>query len=223
MTRYAIKKISILLIPIFILKALLSCKNEQKDTSRKESSGQLSSIPATEKPPASSLPAANQKDEAAPLTGEDYLDSSWVGKTTAEIAPYRLHTCFGGMITGHSENDKYAVAAYTLTINQCKKGKNKIVLEKLIDHDAQGKANFEIKDELTVTSNWPAKCYSTVLLQLQPGTTERSYLIAYEDNNEAVLKNVYQIWEIDTITGKFIKMKVPADFSCNNPGYTDGI
>jgi hypothetical protein len=223
MTPFPIKKIDILLAAIFILQALLSCQNEEKNTSAKESSGPLSPIIATEKPAAPLLPAEDKKDEAVPFTNKDYVDSSWIGKTTAEIAPYHLHTCFGGMVAEHSENGKYAVAAYTSTVNQCRKGKNKIVLEKLIDHDAQGKANFEIKDELTVTSNYPKKCYSTVMLQLPQGHEERSYLIAYEDNNKPVLKNVYQIWEVNTITGKFIKMDVPENFKCNNPEYTDGI
>ncbi|MGE9314371.1 hypothetical protein ACLOAU_22130 [Niabella sp. CJ426] len=217
------KKISTLPTIISILLVFLSCTNEQKNKPRKESSGQLSSIAPTEKRAAYLLSPENKKDETVPLANKDYLDSSWAGKTTSEIAPYHLHTCFGGMVAGHSENGKYAVAAYTSTVNQCQKGKNKIVLEKLLKHDAQGKAHFEIKDELIVTSNYPKRCYSTVVLQLQGDTAERSYLIAYEDNNKSVLKNVYQIWEINTITGKFIKMDVPKNLKCNNPGYADGL
>ncbi|WP_114791125.1 hypothetical protein U0035_22060 [Niabella yanshanensis] len=195
-------------------------RDQKENTTLQKTPNKAAVVSATEPPVAA---PENKNEEAVPLVGNDYLDSSFIGKTTTEIAAYHLHTCMGGMIVTGDKKEKYAVAAYTSTIKQCQKGKNKIVLEKLINHDAQGKAHFEIKDELNLTSNYPKKCYSTVMLQLPQDGEERSYLIAYEDNNEPVLKNVHQIWEINAATGKFIKMKVPENFSCNNPGYADGL
>jgi hypothetical protein len=71
------------------------------------------------------------------------------------------------MIKEYAENEKYAVSAYSLKGGNCRNGKSKITIEKFINYYGQGKANFLIKDELIIRSNYPKKCYSTIIFKIR--------------------------------------------------------
>lgn len=153
---------------------------------------------------------------------KDNLDISFVGKTTQELNKYNLDECFGGIIDDKLESTKYAVAKYSLNRENCWTGKSKITLEKFNNYYNEGKANFVIKDELLVSSKFPEKCYSTIVIELN-NEPESDYLIEFEDNSEEVLTKIHKIWKIDLSKLKFIKIEKPKNFTCYNPNYADGI
>jgi hypothetical protein len=159
-------------------------------------------------------------DTQNPQIKKDSLDISFVGKTTQELDKFNLHVCFGGIIEGDLENEKYAVSDYSLIIDNCRDGKNKITLEKFSNYYENGKANFIIKDEILVNSKYPEKCYSKIILELN-NEPKNHYLIEYEDNSKEFLTNIHKIWKIDLEQMKFIKIEKPKNFKCNNPDYTD--
>ena len=147
------------------------------------------------------------------------MDNVLIGKTTQELQKYKFHTCLGVLL----ESQKYAVAIYSLNVKNCHNGKNKIVFEKFINYYEQGKANFEIKDELIVTSNFPKKCYSNIRIKLMENQPEKNHIIEYENNSKETLTKIYKLWEIDLSNEKFIPVEIPKNFICNNPDYADGI
>ncbi len=154
---------------------------------------------------------------------QDRLDRAFVGKTTQELNQYNLHTCLGSMLEDESENDKYAMAIFSLNRDNCQHGKNKIVLEKFMHYYEQGKANFVIRDELIVISDYPKRCYSNVRLKLDHQKQERNYLIEYEDNAKPMLEKIHKLWEIDLEKEKFKEIALPKNLKCYNPDYAEGI
>ncbi|MEJ5090696.1 hypothetical protein GEO21_11685 [Sphingobacterium faecium] len=169
------------------------------------------------------FPFSSTKMESTKGAQQDRLDRAFVGKTTQELNPYNLHTCLGSMLEDQSGNDKYAMAIFSLNRDSCQNGKNKIVLEKFMHYYEQGKANFVIRDELIVFSDYPRRCYSNVRLKLDHQNQERNYLIEYEDNTKAVLEKIYKIWEIDLNKEKFKEIALPKNLQCYNPDYAEGI
>ena len=204
---------------IFILLTLtiLSCqngKNEQYEKENKQPKINIVEQKSTQLPQ-----IENTKNETIQRDRKDSLDITLIGKTTQELNKYKFHTCLGAVL----ESEKYAVAIYSLNVGNCHNGKNKIVFEKFINYYEQGKANFEIIDELIVKSNFPKKCYSTIALKLDKNKSERNYLIEYEDNSKEMLTKIYKLWEINLSTEKFIEIELPKNFICHNPDYADGI
>ena len=158
-----------------------------------------------------------QKDQLIP---KDSLGISFIGKTTQDLDKYNFHVCFGSIIQGKTENDKYALSEYSLSIDNCRNGRSKITFEKFINYYDKGKANFEIKDELLVNSDYPKKCYSSIYLTLNK-EPESQYLIEYEDNSKVILTKIFKIWKIDLSQLKFIEVELPKNFTCNNPDYNE--
>ena len=117
----------------------------------------------------------------------DSLDISFINKTTRELDVMNFHNCFGMLLDDSKNPDKYAVAQFSLNTDACQKGKSKIVFEEFVEHYDNGKANFVIKDELTVTSNYPKKCYSVKQATLK-GQAKSYYLLEFQDNNSEKLK-----------------------------------
>ena len=206
-------------IVAILLLTILSCQIEKKEeTKNAEVVEQPQTIEKEQKSNQFSK-NINEKIEASQKIKKDSLDNVLIGKTTQELQKYKFHTCLGVLI----ESKKYAVSIYSLNINNCHNGKNKIVFEKFINYYEQGKANFEIKDELIVTSNYPKKCYSNIRIKLIENQPEKNYIIEYEDNSKETLTKIYRLWEIDLSNEKFTQVEIPKNFKCNNPDYADGI
>ena len=209
----------LLTILILLFLTIFSCQIKKKDDLKKaETVEQSETIEKEQKLPQFSK-NINEKTETSQNIKKDSLDITLIGKTTQELQKYKFHTCLGVLL----ESQKYAVAIYSLNVKNCHNGKNKIVFEKFINYYEQGKANFEIKDELIVTSNFPKKCHSNIRIKLIENQPEKNYLIEYEDNSKETLTKIYRLWEIDLSNEKFIQVEIPKNFKCNNPDYADGI
>ncbi len=209
----------LLTILILLFLTIFSCQIKKKDDLKKaETVEQSETIEKEQKLPQFSK-NINEKTETSQNIKKDSLDITLIGKTTQELQKYKFHTCLGVLL----ESQKYAVAIYSLNVGNCHNGKNKIVFEKFINYYEQGKANFEIKDELIVTSNFPKKCHSNIRIKLIENQPEKNYLIEYEDNSKETLTKIYRLWEIDLSNEKFIQVEIPKNFKCNNPDYADGI
>ena len=209
----------LLTILILLFLTIFSCQIKKKDDLKKaETVEQSETIEKEQKLPQFSK-NINEKTETSQNIKKDSLDITLIGKTTQELQKYKFHTCLGVLL----ESQKYAVAIYSLNVKNCHNGKNKIVFEKFINYYEQGKANFEIKDELIVTSNFPKKCYSNIRIKLMENQPEKNYIIEYENNSKETLTKIYKLWEIDLSNEKFIPVEIPKNFICNNPDYADGI
>ena len=209
----------LLTILILLFLTIFSCQIKKKDDLKKaETVEQSETIEKEQKLPQFSK-NINEKTETSQNIKKDSLDITLIGKTTQELQKYKFHTCLGVLL----ESQKYAVAIYSLNVKNCHNGKNKIVFEKFINYYEQGKANFEITDELIVTSNYPKKCHTDIRIKLQENQPEKNYIIEYEDNAKETLTKIYKLWEIDLSSEKFIQVEIPKNFKCNNPDYADGI
>ncbi len=198
---------------------ILSCQNEKKEESKNTESVEQPQTVGTEQKSPQFSKNINEKIEVSQKIKKDSLDNVLIGKTTQELQKYKFHTCLGAVL----ESEKYAVSIYSLNVGNCHNGKNKIVFEKFINYYEQGKANFEITDELIVTSNYPKKCHTDIRIKLQENQPEKNYIIEYEDNAKETLTKIYKLWEIDLSSEKFIQVEIPKNFKCNNPDYADGI
>ncbi|MEL1255174.1 hypothetical protein AAEO57_15395 [Flavobacterium sp. DGU38] len=152
-----------IILATFILTVLtiLSCQNEKKEETNKQPEIVITKQKGTE---FSAIEIKKKKTDQ--IVSKDSLDIIFIGKTTEELNKYNFHTCLGAILGNNSENEEYAVCIYSLHRNDCHKGRNKIVIEKFINYYEQGKANFVVKDELIVTSDFPKKCYSNVRMKL---------------------------------------------------------
>ena len=198
---------------------ILSCQNEKKEESKNTESVEQPQTVGTEQKSPQFSKNINEKIEVSQKIKKDSLDNVLIGKTTQELQKYKFHICLGAVL----ESEKYAVSIYSLNVGNCHNGKNKIVFEKFINYYEQGKANFEITDELIVTSNYPKKCHTDIRIKLQENQPEKNYIIEYEDNAKETLTKIYKLWEIDLSSEKFIQVEIPKNFKCNNPDYADGI
>lgn len=208
---------------IFILSILtiLSCQNAKNE--RPEIDNRQSQIKTVEHKSTQFSQTENKEDEAIQITKKDSLDIIFIGKTTKELNKYNFYSCFGEMIENESVNEKYAISEYSLNIDNCRNGKSKIFLEKFKNYYDQGKANFEIKDELIVQSSCPKRCYSKIVQRFGDSKFEKNYLIEYEDNSKEIITKIYNLWEIDLSKEKFIQIAIPKKIKFNNPNYADGI
>ncbi len=90
-------------------------------------------------------------------------------------------------------------------------------------YDDERKANFVIKDELTVNQNHQKNYYAAVSLKLDGDQAAKNYLVAYKDNASAMITKIYKLWKIDLNTEKFTAVNVPENLKFDNPNYADGI
>ena len=211
-----------LIILLLTMMMTLSCGNEKEPKSGKNSPQSTKIEIPTQDTGQIQHPDANM-NETKELKVHDSLDISFLGKTTEDLNKYHLQECFGVVIEQQTDLGKYGVAQYSALVDNCRHGKSKITLEKVIQYFPDGKAGFQIKDELTVNSNYPKKCYSPIYLKLRDDKSKRIYLIEYEDNSEPVLTKVSKIWEINIKQEKFIERSISKNFICQNPNYADGV
>ena len=201
---------------LLVVQLLTAGCNENSTTNNKSKTTQRTD---------SLIVTATKPDNTQPQTVpilKNSLDMTFVGKTTQELDKYNFHVCFGQMIGEEIVDEKYAVSAYSLNVENCLNGKNKITLEKFKSYYDKGKADFIIKDELLMNTKYPQNSYAVVLLKLddQP---KNQYLIEYEDNSKEIITNIHKMWKIDLSIMKFVEIEKPTNFKCPNPYYNDGL
>lgn len=192
-----------------VLFSFLACNTKEEKTSKPITETEINSNP----PKKDSIIVTPKKDN-------DILDTSFIGKNSIEIDKYNLHECFGSLLYGKSEDDKYCIAQYSKVIEDCQHGKGKIIFGKYIGLLDGNEHAYEVVDELNVISQDPKKMYYHVPLKLE-NNVENVYLAEFEDNREKVITKVFRIWKIDFEKEKFIEMKKPKNITFLNPDYME--
>ncbi len=158
------------------------------------------------------MPVATPKETSV-------LETSFRGKTTFDIEALGVYSCGGGLLSTRKDADQYAVSYYAQNVESCQKGQCKYVLEKKLGNTPDGKANFTVLDELNVQVDYPRKCYAQQEMAFEGGRA--NCLIEYADNNQPVLTQVFRLWKIDPVQGRFILSEVPGNTAISNPYYND--
>ena len=200
---------------VVVLLFIAGCNENSTTNNKSKTTERTDSLLVTENKP------NNLQPQTVPIL-KDSLDISFVGKTTQELDKYNFHVCFGQMIGEEIAGEKLAVSAYSLQVENCLNGKNKITLEKFKSYYDKGKADFIIKDELLIETKYPQNCYAVVFLNLD-NQPKNNYLIEYEDNSKEIITNIHKMWKIDVSVMKFIEIETPINFKCTNPNFNDGI
>ncbi|MDR0266154.1 MAG: hypothetical protein LBJ04_23280 [Sphingobacterium sp.] len=216
------RKNNILIILTLIPMMALSCRNESESKSGLTSPHFVTREKIPQDTAQIELSRAN-KSGANELECHSSFESSFLGKTTQDLNSYHLQECLGVIIEQETDSGKYGVAQYSARVNDCRHGKSKITLEKFIRYFPDGKASFQIMDELTVNSNCPEKCYSTIYLKMLENVSKQFFLIEHEDNSKPILTKIYKMWEVNIVQKRFIERAIPKNFTCLNPNYADGI
>lgn len=216
------RKNNILIILILIPIMALSCRNESESKSGLASPHFVTRKRIPQDTVQIELPRANKSGPNG-LERQSSFESSFLGKTTQDLNSYHLQECLGVIIEQQTDSGKYGVAQYSARVNDCRHGKSKITLEKFIRYFPDGKADFQIMDELTVNSNYPEKCYSTIYLKMLEDGSKQFFLIEHEDNSKPILTKIYKMWEVNIVLERFIERAIPKNFTCLNPNYADGI
>lgn len=216
------RKNNILIILILIPIMALSCRNESESKSGLASPHFVTRKRIPQDTVQIELPRANKSGPNG-LERQSSFESSFLGKTTQDLNSYHLQECLGVIIEQQTDSGKYGVAQYSARVNDCRHGKSKITLEKFIRYFPDGKADFQMMDELTVNSNYPEKCYSTIYLKMLEDGSKQFFLIEHEDNSKPILTKIYKMWEVNIVLERFIERAIPKNFTCLNPNYADGI
>lgn len=216
------RKNNILIILTLIPIISLSCRNESESKSGLASPHFVTRKRIPQDTVQIELPRANKSGPNG-LERQSSFESSFLGKTTQDLNSYHLQECLGVIIEQQTDSGKYGVAQYSARVNDCRHGKSKITLEKFIRYFPDGKADFQIMDELTVNSNYPEKCYSTIYLKMLEDGSKQFFLIEHEDNSKPILTKIYKMWEVNIVLERFIERAIPKNFTCLNPNYADGI
>jgi len=165
-------------------------------------------------------------DSEAQTTGESnttYLKgSSLIGKTTVEIENMGFFNCAGTLIVSNENESRYAVSQLAKSQEECRKGRSKILLERFVSRNGN-KAVFEVIDEINIRSNYPEKDYNWTTCKVKGADDEQFYVIHFKDQRQAELTKIYDLWAVDLIAGKFIKIKNSDGVTCVNPDYSDGL
>ena len=196
-----------------VVVAFTSCKKEASVSDvQKVDSAQISKNIKTD----STSISSDLKEKSQ--TSDAVLDTSFIGKTTIELNKLDLYECFGLLI--EDDDQRFALSKYSKVVDDCFKGKNKILLEKFINYYDDGKkANFKIVHELNVTTNHPKTYFNAVHLTLDG--SEKVYLAEYEDSEKENITKIFRLWKIDVNVGKFVEIKVPQNLTFQNPEYDE--
>jgi hypothetical protein len=161
--------------------------------------------------------SSHHKQPKTENKSKDLFDETFIGKNTNDLKSY--HNCWGTLI---SENPDRAVSNIAPKIEDCRNGKAKIFLEKILYRTADGKAIFEIVDELNIEANDPTVCFSTVWLKLNDDNEEKYYVIKYFDNRKETITKIFSIWKIDLEKMRFQELPIKPTMKCPNPDWYEG-
>lgn len=159
-------------------------------------------------------------------TGDDEAtfqkDSSLIGKTTVEIEKMSWFNCAGTLIGSNESESELWISQLAKSQEECRNGTGKILLKRLISRNVN-KAVFEVIDEINIESNYPEKEYNWTTCKVKGADGEEFYVIHFKDQRQAELTEIYDLWAVDMIAGKFVKVKNSDGATCFNPDYSDGL
>jgi hypothetical protein len=148
--------------------------------------------------------------------------NSLIGKTSVEIESMGWFSCAGTVIDSGKSEIKYAVSQLAKSQKECRNGEGKILLERFVRRNGD-KAVFEVLDEINIQSNHPEKEYNWTTCEVKGADGEQFYVIHFKDQRQAELTEIYDLWTVDLIAGKFVKVKNSEGVTCVNPDYSDGL
>lgn len=198
---------------VFIAVAFCSCSNDVNNEARNKSIGQNTEAPIKSFSDTASLPDGRNGFTI-------YSDSSLIGKNTDEVENMDWFSCAGTIIGTGKNSTTYAVSQLSYSQAECRNGKGKIVLEKLLYKSSDGKPVFEIVDEIDIESKAPEREYSWTYCKLNGGSSEQFYVIHFTDQRQAELTEIRDLWEIDLEHEKFKKVKNAEHVTCFNNDFT---
>ena len=151
------------------------------------------------------------------------FDSSFIGKTTDDKYIDNLFDCWGTMIPegDNEKEDSLAISGIAQKIEKCNMGKFKILFEKMLFRNVNGRAVFKITDELVFVNSNPKIKVSTVRLKLKKDKKAKTYLVKFMDYRKPYVENFLAIWEIDLKNMKFIPLKIREKIKFYTPDYID--
>ncbi|MDE0558402.1 hypothetical protein OU792_00295 [Algoriphagus sp. NF] len=95
-----------------------------------------------------------------PLNSKNEVFSeSLIGKNTLDIEQIGWFNCKGSVLDSPDSSISYAVSQFAKSQNECRNGKGKVVLKKLL-YRKNGKAIFEVIDEMNIDTNFPQSYFS---------------------------------------------------------------
>ncbi len=196
------------LVTGLVLFSILSCTTKEKEAVESE---------------AKTIVTDSIKKEIVTLTPkeEDFFELSFIGKKSDEVAGYFLHECSAFVVESDSVADKYFVSTYAKTIDDCRNGKNKIILGRFLDTSITKDIPYEIVDELNVVSENDKKMYSRVELSLPDDEQNGIYIAEFNDDRKPLITKIYRIWKVDIKKGKFIPVRKPQKLTFDNPDYVE--
>ncbi|MEJ8755660.1 hypothetical protein WG947_01515 [Pontibacter sp. H259] len=198
---------------IFIVVVFCSCNADVKTQTTHDDISQAA-IGTSEKR-SNHAPQATVKSDVAKQKG-----SSLLGKTTIEIEGMGWLNCAGTLIAPNKGEGGLGVSLIAKSQEACSNGSGKILLNKLISRKGN-KAVFEVMDEIDIASSYPGKVYTWTTCKVKQADREELYVIHFKDQRQANLTEIYDLWYVDRVAGKFIKMKNAAGITCVNPDYAD--
>ncbi|GAB3532963.1 hypothetical protein GCM10027443_17520 [Pontibacter brevis] len=148
--------------------------------------------------------------------------SSLIGKTTVEVENMGWFSCAGTLIDSEQSESQYAVSQLAKSQKECRNGEGKILLERFVRRNGD-KAVFEVIDEINIQSNYPKKEYNWTTCEVKGADGEQFYVIHFKDQRQAELTEIYDLWTVDLIAGKFVKVNNAEGVTCVNPDYSDGL
>ncbi|MDP3443149.1 MAG: hypothetical protein Q8T08_09860 [Ignavibacteria bacterium] len=164
-----------------------------------------------------------EKSQTIPQNSKkDISSESLIGKTTLDVERMGWFNCRGSVIDSPDSTISYAVSQFAKSQNECRNGKGKVVLEKLLYRN-KGKAIYEILDEINIDSNFPEKEFSWTPCKVGGAIIEEIYLIEFKDQRQEELTKIYNLWKMDLKVGKFVKVKNIKGVTCINPDYSEGL
>jgi hypothetical protein len=153
------------------------------------------------------------------------LDSIFTGKMVSEIHNTKLHFCISSLIENPNKKDsqEYGLCLISDSVENCSKGKIKIILEKSVTRTT-GKANFQIIDELNLIHNCPKVCFVFSYEKLPNEKNFKNYIIQYQDVKfEKYYAKVQKVWEIDINKQRFKEIEVPKNHKFQNVEFDNSI
>ena len=196
---------------LFIAIVLCSCSADVKTESVSQEPDQQASHNVKET--SQLVSQTNEKDGSF---------NSLIGKNTAKVESMGWYICAATVIDSPEDTISYAVSQLTKSQKECRNGKGKVVLEKILYRN-KGKAIHEIIDEINIDSNYPEKEYSWTTCNVGGAKSEKIYLIGFKDQRQAELTEIYNLWKLDLKVGKFVKVKNLKGVTCINPDYSEGL
>ncbi|WP_100627445.1 hypothetical protein [Algoriphagus formosus] len=196
---------------LFIAYLFYSCSNEVKT---------VSDSLVNKDPESYSI---KEESKIIPLNSKkEVFSKSLIGKNTLDIEQIGWFNCKGSVIDSPDSSINYAVSQFAKSQNECMNGKGKVVLKKLL-YRKNGRAIFEVIDEINIDIKFPEKYFSWTTCMVGGAISSKIFLIEFKDQRQEKLTEIYNLWRIDMQVGKFVKEGDIKSVTCINPDYSEGL